>query len=141
MLFNGRSAKMKSIHVVLLVSLLIVAAAPCFAQRASTLHVGITPSTLYVGITPSTLHVGITPSTLHVGITPSTLYIGINPSTLHVGMTPSTLHIGIELSTSDMSGAIYPPLVSVIPVLQSYDLTQEGIQVVKRVDSISDNSR
>jgi hypothetical protein len=54
---------MKSIHIVLFISLLTCVAAPCSAQKASTLHVGITPSTLHVGITPSTLHIGIEPST------------------------------------------------------------------------------
>jgi hypothetical protein len=108
---------MKSIQVVSFISLLMFAAAPCSAQKASTLHMGVTPSTLYVGITPSSLHIGTTPSTLHVGIT---------LSTLHVSVTPSTLHIGIEPSTLDISGGIYPTFVSVSPVLQSYDLFKTG---------------
>lgn len=108
---------MKSIHVVSFIFLLMFAASPCSAQKASTLHMGVTPSTLYVGIIPSTLYIGVTPSSLH---------IGISPSTLHVGVTPSTLHIGIEPSTLDISGGIYPTFVSVSPVLQSYDLFKTG---------------
>jgi hypothetical protein len=91
---------MKSIHVVSFVSLLMFAAAPCFAQEASGLHIGIEPSTLYMGIEPSTLQIGVEPSTLHIAIEPSTLHIGIEPSSLYIGVEPSTLHIGIEPSAA-----------------------------------------
>jgi len=78
--------------------LLILAAAPCFAQNAATLHIGIEASTLHASIEPSTLSVGIESSTLYVGIEPSTLYMGIEPSTLHLGIEPANLHMGIEPS-------------------------------------------
>ena len=55
---------MKSIRFVWFVSLLMFAAAPCFAQNAATLHIGIEPSTLHVGIEPATLDVGIEPASL-----------------------------------------------------------------------------
>jgi len=55
---------MKRFGFVAFVSLLMFAAAPCFAQNAATLHIGIEPSTLHVGIEPSSLYVGIEPESL-----------------------------------------------------------------------------
>ena len=89
---------MKSIRFVLSASLLMLAAVPCFAQNAATLHIGMEPSTLHVGIEPSTLYVGSEPASLYIGIQPTTLSMGIEPSTLHLGIEPANLHIGIEPS-------------------------------------------
>ena len=74
---NGRPATMKRFAFVPFVSLLMLAAVPCFAQNAATLHIGIEPSTLHAGIEPSTLYVGIEPANLYIGIEPSTLSMGI----------------------------------------------------------------
>jgi hypothetical protein len=90
---------MKRIHVVSFVFLLMFAAAPCSAQKASTFHMGIEPSTLYIGIEPSTIHIGIELSTIHFGTEPSIMQIGTEPSTIHFGTEPSTIYIGTEPST------------------------------------------
>lgn len=80
------------------VSFLMLAAVPCFAQNAATLHIGVEPSTLHAGIEPSTLYVGSEPASLYIGIEPSTLSMGIEPSALHIGIEPSNLYIGVEPS-------------------------------------------
>ena len=89
---------MKSIRLVCFVSLLMFAGAPCFAQNAATLHIGIEASTLHVGIEPATLYVGLEPANLYIGIEPSTLSMGIEPSTLQMGIEPANLYMGIEPS-------------------------------------------
>jgi hypothetical protein len=89
---------MKRFGFVSIVSLLMFAAVPCFAQNAATLHIGIEPSTLHAGMEPSTLHVGSEPASLYIGVEPSTLYMGTEPATLHVGIEPANLYIGIEPS-------------------------------------------
>lgn len=61
---SGRPAIDEKIRFCRVVSLLMFAAAPCFAQNAATLHIGIEPSTLHVGIEPSSLYVGIEPESL-----------------------------------------------------------------------------
>ncbi len=95
---------MKRFGFVAFVSLLMFAAAPCFAQNAATLHIGIEPSTLHAGIEPSSLYVGIEPASLYIGIEPSTLSMGIEPSTLHMGIEPANLHIGVEPSILMLMG-------------------------------------
>ena len=95
---SGRPATMKRFGFVSIVSLLMFAAAPCFAQNAATLHIGVEPSTLHAGIEPSTLYVGSEPASLYIGIEPSTLSMGVEPSTLHLGIEPANLYIGIEPS-------------------------------------------
>lgn len=89
---------MKRFGFVSIISLLMFAAAPCFAQDAATLHIGIEPSTLHVGIEPSTLYVGSEPASLGIGIEPTTLSTGTEPSTLHMGIEPANLYIGVEPS-------------------------------------------
>lgn len=89
---------MKRFGFVSFIFILVFAAAPCLAQNAATLHIGIEPATLHVGIEPSTLYVGIEPSSLYVGIEPSTLHMGVEPSTLSLGIEPANLYIGVEPS-------------------------------------------
>ncbi len=89
---------MKRFAFVPFVSLLMLAAVPCFAQSAATLHIGIEPSTLHAGIEPSSLYVGIEPANLYIGIEPSTLSMGTEPSGLQMGIEPANLYIGVEPS-------------------------------------------
>lgn len=89
---------MKNIQFVSFALFLVFAAAPCFAQNAATLHIGIEPSTLQVGIEPATLYVGLELANLYVGVEPSTLYMGTEPSSLHIGIEPANLYIGTEPS-------------------------------------------
>lgn len=89
---------MKRFGFVSIVSLVMFAAVPCFAQNAATLHIGIEASTLHVGIQPATLDVGSEPASLYIGIEPSALSMGTEPSTLHMGVEPANLYIGVEPS-------------------------------------------